>query len=149
MARTDLTLGGLSPRDHAFYGLVWAGTTLTTHVDRALQKACDMPMSWFEVMLWLDAQEAAVAASDLGAKTLLSRSQVSRVLDALHGRGFVERSGSAEDARSVLVRLTPAGREAFAEADRVRRAALHDVFDARLSEEDIAALEQVWRKLKG
>jgi DNA-binding MarR family transcriptional regulator len=149
MARTDLTLGGLPPRDHAFYGLVWAGTTLTAHVDRALQRACAMPMSWFEVMLWLNAQREPVAASDLGAKTLLSRSQVSRVLDALHGRGFVDRSGSAEDARSVLVGLTPAGRDAFAEADRVRREALREAFDERLSEEDVEALERIWAKLKG
>jgi DNA-binding MarR family transcriptional regulator len=149
ISRTDLSLGELTPRDHAFYGLVWAGTTLTAHVDRVLQKACDMPMSWFEVMLWLNAQDAPVAASDLGAKTLLSRSQVSRVLDALHGRGFVERSASADDARSVLVSLTDEGREAFAAADRVRRQALHEVFDARLSDADIAALEHIWKKLKG
>ena len=149
MSRTDLTLGELAPRDHAFYGLVWAGTTLTAHVDRVLRKACDMPMSWFEVMLWLNAQDAAVAASDLGAKTLLSRSQVSRVLDSLHGRGFVERSGSEEDGRSVLVRLTDAGREAFAAADLVRREALHEVFDGRLSDEDVVALERIWGKLKG
>ena len=149
MSRSDLTLGELSPRDHAFYGLVWAGTTLTGLVDRALQRACALPMSWFEVMLWLAAQSGPVAASDLGAKTLLSRSQVSRVLDALHGRGYVERSAAADDARSVLVRLTESGREAFAEADRVRRETLRAAFDERLSDADIAALEQVWRKLKG
>jgi DNA-binding MarR family transcriptional regulator len=148
MTRADLTLGRLSARDHAFYGLVWAGTTLSARVDRALTRAHDLPLSWFEVMLWLNGQTEPVAASDLGAKTLLSRTQVSRVVDALQARGLVARTPSPHDARSVGVALTPAGRDAFAEADATRRAALAEVFDERLDETDIAALEAAWAKLK-
>ncbi|MDJ0343501.1 MarR family transcriptional regulator [Streptomyces sp. H10-C2] len=149
MARTDLTLGDLTARDHAFYGLVWAGTTLSARVDQALTRAHDLPLSWFEVMLWLHGQSEPVAASDLGAKTLLSRSQVSRVLDSLQARGLVARAPSATDARSVSIALTEAGHQAFAEADTTRRAALAEVFDDLLDEQDIQALETVWAKLKG
>jgi DNA-binding MarR family transcriptional regulator len=149
MARTDITLGELSERDHAFYGLVWAGTTLTNHVDQALLRAHDLPMSWFEVMLWLRGQSEPVAASDLGAKTLLSRSQVSRVLDALQARGLTVRVPSPTDARSIRVELTDAGRRLFAEADATRRRALAELFDDRLDEADIEALNAVWAKLKG
>ncbi|MFF2660725.1 MarR family winged helix-turn-helix transcriptional regulator [Kitasatospora sp. NPDC058032] len=146
--RTDLTLGDLTARDHAFYGLVWAGTTLSTRVDQALTRAHDLPLSWFEVMLWLYAQDRPVAASDLGAKTLLSRSQVSRVADALQARGLVERATSPIDARSVRIALTPEGRQLFTAADATRRAALAEAFDDRLDDADIAALERVWAKLK-
>ncbi len=148
MPRTDLTLGDLSPRDHAFYGLIWAGTTLSARVDQALLQVHDLPMSWFEVMLWLNAQTEPVAASDLGAKTLLSRSQVSRVVDALHARGLVARTVSPTDARSVRIALTAEGRRAFAAADATRRAALADVFDDLLDDDDMAALEGIWDKLK-
>ncbi|WP_441246909.1 MarR family winged helix-turn-helix transcriptional regulator [Kitasatospora sp. McL0602] len=148
MARTDLTLGQLSTRDHAFYGLVWAGTTLTGLVDRALVRAHDLPLSWFEVMLWLNAQSEPVAASELGARTLLSRSQVSRVADALQARGYLARIPSPTDARSIRIALTSEGRQAFAEADATRRAALAEAFDDRLDDADIAALERVWAKLK-
>ncbi|MEU2870484.1 MarR family winged helix-turn-helix transcriptional regulator [Streptomyces olivoreticuli] len=89
-----------------------------------------------------------VAASELGAKTLLSRSQVSRVVDSLSGRGLAERVPSPTDARSVRIALTEAGRRAFAEADATRRAALAEPFDDRLDDEDIEALERVWAKLK-
>jgi DNA-binding MarR family transcriptional regulator len=149
MARTDLTLGDLTARDHAFYGLVWAGTTLSARVDQALTRAHDLPLSWFEVMLWLHGQSEPVAASDLGAKTLLSRSQVSRVLDSLQARGLIARAPSATDARSVRIALTDSGRQAFAEADTSRREALAEVFDDLLDEQDIQALETVWAKLKG
>ncbi|HEV2342735.1 MAG TPA: MarR family winged helix-turn-helix transcriptional regulator [Actinocrinis sp.] len=148
MPRPDLSLGELSARDHAFYGLVWASTTLTSRVDQALTRAHDISLSWFEVMLWLNGQHEPVAASDLGAKTMLSRSQVSRVLDALHARGLVERSPSPDDARSVQVSLTATGRAAFTAADATRRAAIADVFDDLLNDDDIAALEGVWNKLK-
>jgi DNA-binding MarR family transcriptional regulator len=148
MTRAEPTLGELSARDHAFYGLIWAGTTLSAHVDRALLRAHDLPLSWFEVMLWLQAQTEPVPASALGAKTLLSRPQVSRVVDALQARGLVVRTPAPNDARSVEVALTPEGRAAFVEANATRRAALAEVFDERLDEADIAALESVWAKLK-
>ncbi|WP_330330570.1 MarR family transcriptional regulator [Streptomyces sp. NBC_00536] len=148
MAHNDFTLGELTPRDHAFYGLVWAGTTLTARVDQALSRRHDLPLSWFEVMLWLRAQREPVAPSELGARTLLSRSQVSRVTDALQARGLVERIPSPTDARSVRVALTDAGHRAFEEADATRREALAEVFDDRLDDADIAALEAVWAKLK-
>lgn len=148
MTHPEPTLGGLSARDHAFYGLIWAGTTLSAHVGRALVRAHDLPLSWFEVMLWLQAQADPVPASALGAKTLLSRPQVSRVVDALQARGLVARTPAPNDARSVEIALTPAGRTAFAEADETRRAALAEVFDQRLDDADIAALESIWAKLK-
>ncbi|WP_371494212.1 MarR family transcriptional regulator [Kitasatospora sp. NBC_00374] len=148
MTRADLTLGPLSEEDHAFYGLIWAGTTLAAHVDRELTRVHGLPISWFEVMLWLDGQREPVAASDLGARTMLSRSQVSRVVDALAARGLVARSPSASDARSVRIALTGQGRAAFAEADATRRELLRTVFTDLLDQEDIQALETVWRKLK-
>ncbi|WP_405977184.1 MarR family winged helix-turn-helix transcriptional regulator [Streptomyces sp. NBC_00158] len=148
MARIDLTMGDLTARDHAFYGLIWAGTTLSARIDQELTRAHGLPLSWFEVMLWLNGQSEPVAASALGAKTLLSRSQVSRVVDQLQARGLVARVPSPTDARSVCVHLTPEGRRAFAEADATRREALREVFDDRLDEADIAALETVWAKLK-
>ncbi|MET9884939.1 MarR family transcriptional regulator [Streptomyces sp. NPDC006430] len=148
MAHNDLTLGDLTPRDHAFYGLVWAGSTLSARVDQALARRHDLPLSWFEVMLWLHGQREPVAASDLGAKTLLSRSQVSRVADSLQARGLVERIPSPTDARSVRIALTDAGRRAFADADATRREVLAEVFDDLLDDTDIASLEAIWAKLK-
>ncbi|MGW7437067.1 MarR family winged helix-turn-helix transcriptional regulator [Streptomyces sp. NPDC054849] len=143
-----LTEADMPVADHAFYGLVWAGTVLTDRVDRALVKAHDLPVSWFEVMLWLASSPEPVPASVLGNSTLLSRSQVSRVVDALQTRGLVTRTPSARDARSVEVSLTEAGRAVFAEADATRREALAPVFTELLDQEDLEALGRVWRKLK-
>ncbi|MFE1173168.1 MarR family winged helix-turn-helix transcriptional regulator [Streptomyces sp. NPDC058773] len=148
MANRKLTQAEMPVADHAFYGLVWAGTVLTERVDRALSKAHDLPVSWFEVMLWLASSPEPVPASVLGNSTMLSRSQVSRVVDALSSRGLVTRTPSARDARSVEVSLTPEGRRLFEEADATRRACLAPVFTDLLDQEDLEALGAVWRKLK-
>jgi DNA-binding MarR family transcriptional regulator len=148
MATRKLNQGEMPLPDHAFYGLVWAGTVLTERVGRALTKAHDLPLSWFEVMLWLASQDEPVSASSLGNSTMLSRSQVSRVLDALQERGLVTRTPSTRDARAVEVALTAEGRRRFEEADATRRACLAPVFTEVLDEADLRALDAVWRKLK-
>ncbi|MEU2155181.1 MarR family winged helix-turn-helix transcriptional regulator [Streptomyces sp. NPDC019396] len=148
MPKRKLTQAEMPVADHAFYGLVWAGTVLTERVDRALSKAHDLPVSWFEVMLWLASSPDPVPASVLGNSTMLSRSQVSRVIDALQARGLVTRTPSARDARSIEVALTPEGHRLFAEADETRRASLAPAFTDLLDQEDLEALSAVWRKLK-
>ncbi|GAB7035814.1 MarR family winged helix-turn-helix transcriptional regulator [Streptomyces sp. NPDC021749] len=148
MAKKKLTQAEMPVADHAFYGLVWAGTVLTERVDRALSKAHGLPVSWFEVMLWLASSPDPVPASVLGNSTMLSRSQVSRVVDALQSRGLVTRTPSTHDARSIEVALTPEGRRLFEEADDTRRACLAPVFTDLLDENDLAALGTVWQKLK-
>ncbi|MFE7773668.1 MarR family winged helix-turn-helix transcriptional regulator [Streptomyces sp. NPDC057445] len=148
MPKRKLTQAEMPVADHAFYGLVWAGTTLTERVDRALSKAHDLPASWFEVMLWLASSPDPVPASVLGNSTMLSRSQVSRVVDALQARGLVTRTPSAKDARSVEVALTPAGHRLFTEADATRRETLAPAFTDLLDRDDLEALSAVWLKLK-
>ncbi|MFC9282088.1 MarR family winged helix-turn-helix transcriptional regulator [Streptomyces collinus] len=148
MPKKKLPPAEMPVADHAFYGLVWAGTVLTDRVDRALSKAHDLPVSWFEVLLWLASSPDPVPASVLGNSTMLSRSQVSRVIDALQSRGLVTRTPSARDARSVEVALTPEGHRLFEAADATRRACLAPVFTDLLDEDDLGALSTVWQKLK-
>lgn len=148
MPKKKLTQAEMPVADHAFYGLVWAGTVLTDRVDRVLSKEHDLPVSWFEVLLWLASSPDPVPASVLGNSTMLSRSQVSRVVDALQSRGLVTRTPSPHDARSVEISLTPEGHRLFEAADATRRACLAPVFTDLLEQEDLEALSTVWRKLK-
>jgi len=148
VAPQKLTQGEMPLADHAFYGLVWAATTLTEQVGQALHEAHGLSLAWFEVMLWLAHQPEPVSASALGNSTMLSRSQVSRVLDALEARRFVSRTPSPKDGRSVEVALTRAGRQAFTAADETRRHRLTPLFTDPLDDADLAALDAIWRKLK-
>jgi DNA-binding MarR family transcriptional regulator len=148
MSRGDHHPGEPTLEDLAFLGLVWTGHSLTAHVERELRRRHQLPLSWFEVLLWLSRERAAMSVSELGHCAMLSRSQVSRVLDVLARRGLAARVPSGGDARTVHVEITERGREVYAEADATRRECLAAVFTNRLTDAELATLARTWTKLK-
>jgi len=67
------------------------------------------------------AGDAAVGQFELGRRLRLEKSTVSRLVGQLVGRGWVQRNTSPDDARAVLLTLTPAGREAGVKLAAARR----------------------------
>lgn len=53
---------------------------------------------------------------ELGEKTLITKGTLTGVVDRLEAQRLVRRSASAEDGRSMIVSLTPAGERLFARA---------------------------------
>ena len=85
-------------------------------------------------------------AGELGRKSFRSAGNVTTVLDNLERRGLVKRVRSAEDRRSVIVSLTPAGTR---EVERVlpgHIAAIVEAFRV-LSAGEQADLDRLLRKL--
>jgi len=76
----------------------------------------------------------------LVAQTLVTSGTMTHRVDLLEGRGLVRRAADAEDARSIRVRLTPAGRrlvdhaiEQLADRERALLAALPTADQRRLA----------------
>ena len=84
-----------------------------------------------------DAEEVNV--KDVSERMGLSLPAMSRAIDGLVRRGYVERTESAEDRRARLVRLLPAGQDALDTFEHGRLSALAE-FLARLSDEERAGL---------
>jgi DNA-binding MarR family transcriptional regulator len=80
-----------------------------------------------------------VNVKDVADRLGMSLPAMSRALDGLVRRGYIERVESTEDRRARLVRLLPAGRAMLDEFQRSRVSALED-FTATLSEEERAGL---------
>ena len=57
-------------------------------------------------------------ATELGRDLALDAGYLSRILRRFEGKGWLTRAASIEDARQSLLRLTPAGHEAFAPLER-------------------------------
>jgi DNA-binding MarR family transcriptional regulator len=76
--------------------------------------------------------------TELAQTEALAQPTVTQLIDKLEGRGLVSRTRSGEDARVVLVEVTPAGTEVFEEVrGEIRgnmREALADLPDAELTE---------------
>ena len=71
----------------AWRGLLVAHSRLVPAVEADLRAAGQVPLSWYDVLLELNAApRRRLRMSDLGERAVLSRTRVSRVVDELAGR---------------------------------------------------------------
>src|SRR5690242_9942237 len=90
---------------------------LVPRLDRELQEAHGLPLTWYDVLLELNsAPERRLTMGQLGAVTAVSRTRVSRVVDELQRAGLVAREPNPDDGRSAFAVLTPAGRATLRKA---------------------------------
>jgi DNA-binding MarR family transcriptional regulator len=83
--------------------------------------------------------DAEVTVKEVAALLHMSLPAMSRSLDGLVQRGYVERLESDRDRRARFVRLLPAGRAVLENIEQARVSALEDII-ATLSDEERAAL---------
>src|SRR5262245_37466007 len=128
----------------AWRGLLVAHSRLVPAVEADLRAAGQIPLSWYDVLLELNAApDRRLRMSELGQRTVLSRTRVSRVVDELATAGLAERQPDQADGRSSFAALTPAGREALRRAWPVYRQAIHRQLTGRLTPQqcrELAAL---------
>ena len=146
-ARADRSASGGAggdPAVDAWRGLLVAHSRLVPAVEADLRAAGQIPLSWYDVLLELNAAtDRRLRMSELGQRTVLSRTRVSRVVDELATAGMAERQPDQADGRSSFAVLTPAGREALRRAWPVYRQAIHRQLTARLTPQqcrELAAL---------
>ena len=128
----------------AWRGLLVAHSRLVPEVEADLRAAGQVPLSWYDVLLELNAApDRRLRMSELGQRTVLSRTRVSRVVDELAAAGLAERQPDQADGRSSFAVLTPGGKAALRRAWPVYRQAIHRQLTARLSPQqcrELAAL---------
>src|SRR5690242_8461444 len=128
----------------AWRGLLVAHSRLVPEVEADLRAAGQVPLSWYDVILELNAApDRRLRMSELGQRAVLSRTRVSRVVDELAAAGLAERLPDEADGRSSFASLTPRGRDALRRAWPVYRDAIRRRLGAHLTVQqcrDLAAL---------
>ncbi|MGX9805900.1 MarR family winged helix-turn-helix transcriptional regulator [Exiguobacterium acetylicum] len=76
----------------------------------------------------------------------LATSQVTALTDKLYKQGYVTRTRSTEDRRSIVLALTDDGERAFRELEIVRKNYLQDRFGT-LTEEELETMIRVFDKI--
>ncbi len=90
---------------------------LQDRLDRELRAAHGLTLAEYEVLVHLsEAGECGARMSDLADRLLLSRSGLTRRIDAMVRSGLVERRSCPADGRGALALLTPLGLSRLAEA---------------------------------
>jgi DNA-binding MarR family transcriptional regulator len=95
----------------AWAALLRVHAALVPVLDRELQASHGLPLTWYDVLLELNAApDRRLSMGELGDVAVVSRSRVSRVVDQLVAAGLVARQTNQHDRRSAYATITEAGR---------------------------------------
>ena len=117
-------------------------------LDRELQEAHRLPLTWYDVLLEINASpERRLTMGQLGSVAAVSRTRASRVVDELVRAGLVAREANPDDGRSAFAVLTPAGHEALRKAAPTYVAAVRREFTDHLTAREAQVLARALRKV--
>lgn len=121
---------------------------LVPRLDRELQETHGLPLTWYDVLLELNAApKRRLTMGQLGSVAAVSRTRVSRVVDELVRAGLVTRVPNPDDGRSAFAALTPAGRAALRKAAPTYVAAVQREFADHLTAREAEVLAGALRKV--
>jgi DNA-binding MarR family transcriptional regulator len=132
----------------AWAALLRVHATLVPVLDRTLQTACGLPLTWYDVLLELNAApDRRLSMGELGARAVVSRTRVSRVVDQLTADGLVIREANPDDKRSAYAAITDAGRKWLRAAAPVYLAGIERHFTSRMSAAEARTVARALRKV--
>jgi DNA-binding MarR family transcriptional regulator len=147
--KTDGGLKYFPPeREAAWVGILQAHAELTRALDASLAARHGMTFSGYDVLARIAfSEEGNLRMSDLALGSQLSLSRVSRVVDVLEQRGYVERRSCPGDSRVVRVTITDSGRALLAEAQETFFEVVEERFLGRLSCDEVGQLGSLLARL--
>jgi DNA-binding MarR family transcriptional regulator len=125
-----------------------AHAALTRALDAELARDHKLPLSSYEVLLYLnDSETGRMRMSELADSVLISRSGLTRLVDRLEREGLLKRERCESDARGLFAEITPEGRRLFGEARRTHLDGVRRMFLSRFSRDELRELGGLWQKL--
>ncbi len=149
MAKQKTANGQLDPLElEAWQGLLRAHRDLVARLDQELDRDTGLPLSSYEVLMYLtDADGGRLRMGELAEALLLSRSGLTRLVDRLQRQGLVTRERCDDDARGYFAAITPMGGRLLRKARPLHLAGVREHFLSGLTRGDLQALAKAWRQL--
>jgi DNA-binding MarR family transcriptional regulator len=132
----------------AWRGLLRVHADMTKALDAELVREHGLPLSSYEVLLFLaDAPAGRLRMSELAEGVLLSRSGLTRLVDRMERDGLLRRERCEDDARGYHALITDKGRELFGRARRTHLDGVRERFLSHLSPDELRTLARLWEKV--
>jgi len=132
----------------AWARLIRAQQKLLEHVEADLTGAKLPPLGWYDVLLELQREEGGCLRQfELCEKVLLSKYNLSRLLDRLEEAGLVKRQPCKEDRRGAVVTITASGRAMQKKMWPAYQRAIEQHFARHLSADEAEQLSQLMKRL--
>jgi DNA-binding MarR family transcriptional regulator len=134
-------------------GSVWplfltAHAVLVERIEARLAAAALPPLAWYDVLWALErAPERRLRMSELADHVVLSRSNLTRLVDRLEEAGVVARERSEEDRRGAYAVITAAGRELRRRMWPTYESGIRDLFDSQLGEVEARHMQTALRRM--
>jgi DNA-binding MarR family transcriptional regulator len=133
--------------EQAWRALLQAQATLTRQLDTELRADTGLRLADFDVLAQLAEAGGQLRMTELAARTLLSRSGLTRRVATLLAEGLVRRANTTEDGRGVVVALTDAGIARVTETVPVHLRGVSKLFVEPLDDQELAVLQTALRKV--
>jgi DNA-binding MarR family transcriptional regulator len=132
----------------AWRGLLRVHAALVKELDAELDAAHDLPLSSYDVLIYLrSAPGKRLRMAELADSVLLSRSGVTRLVDRLEREGLIVRETCESDGRGSFAVLTDAGDELLARARPTHLAGVRERFLAHFSDAELRQLSAFWERV--
>ena len=121
---------------------------LLNQVEADLKKAGLPPLAWYDVLLELKrAPQGRLRLSEIGARMLLEKSNLTRLVNRLEREAYVIREACDTDMRGAYAVITPAGRVLQKRMWPVYAESIEAHFASRLTQQEASYLLGLLRKL--
>jgi DNA-binding MarR family transcriptional regulator len=133
----------------AWKSLLNAHAVAVGAIEARLRAADEIPLTWYDVLWALrkTGGDCSLRFRQLQDEIVLSRSALSRLLDALEKAGLVKKKTCEKDARGVDVELTDKGQKALSSAWPVYSEGIAEHFARHLTVEECEEVAKILGKV--
>lgn len=125
-----------------------AHAVLVERIEARLAEAGLPPLSWYDVLWALErAEDRRLRMSELADMTVLSRSNLTRLVDRLESAGLVARERAEEDRRGAFAVVTAEGRAMRRKVWPVYSAAIKELFEDHIGSREAAQMGDTLRRI--
>ncbi|HYY80191.1 MAG TPA: MarR family transcriptional regulator [Actinomycetes bacterium] len=125
----------------AWRSLLQAHAALTELLERELVTERGLPLSRYEVLLYLaESPDGRLRMQELAEQVLLSKSGLTRLVDRMEAAGLVRRERCPDDRRGAYAVLTDHGRAVLRRAAPVHLRGIQEHFGRHVGEDEARAL---------
>src|SRR5215470_11775904 len=133
---------------HAWAVFLTAHAVLVEAVEARLAKAGLPPLAWYDVLWALERlADGRSRMHELADLVVLSRSNLTRLIDRLEKVKLVRRVRSEDDRRGAYAEITAEGRKLRKKMWPVYASAIHELFGAQLSKAEAEAVGRALAKV--
>ena len=127
---------------------ITANIKLLDRIEAKFSQAGLPPMEWYDVLLTLkEAPEYRLRLSELAEKVLLSRSNLTRLVDRLETAELLRRESCPSDRRGTFAVLTEAGLAMQQEMWVIYAEEIAELFGSHLDDEELQVMQRVLKRM--